>query len=257
MVDFRYWRAYGKLFQDLIEDEYDVRALVLASSLSKMFTAGLDLNEASNLVEETADMKRDGARTSLSMHKLIRRFQEAITKPDQAPFPVIAAVHGPVFGLGVDIISSCDIRYAAENSIFAIKEVDVGLAADIGSLAYLPKITGNQSLIRELAYTGRAFSAKEAEKLGLVSRIIPGSREEVVKAALELAKTIAGKSPIAVSGSKRLISHARDHSVSENLVYTQTWNAHAIVTKDMAECATSMKEKRTPEFAPLKVPSKL
>lgn len=82
-----------------------------------------------------------------------------------------------------------------------------------------------------MAYTGRAFSAKEAEKLGLVSRIIPGSREEVVKAALELAKTIAGKSPIAVSGSKRLISHARDHSVSENLEYTQTWNAHAIVTK--------------------------
>lgn len=79
------------------------------------------MNEASNLIEETADMKRDGARTSLSMHKLIRRFQEAITKPDQAPFPVIAAVHGPVFGLGVDIISSCDIRYAAENSIFAIK----------------------------------------------------------------------------------------------------------------------------------------
>lgn len=55
------------------------------------------------------------------MFKLIKRFQEAITKPDKALFPIIAAVHGPVIGLGVDIVSSCDIRYAAENSVFAIK----------------------------------------------------------------------------------------------------------------------------------------
>lgn len=111
-----------------------------------------------------------------------------------------------------------------------MKEVDIGLAADIGSLAYLPKITGNQSFVRELAYTGRNFSAPEAEKLGLVSRIVPGGRDEVVQAALELAKVIAAKSPIAVSGTKRLVSHARDHSVEENLVYTRSWNAHALMT---------------------------
>jgi len=97
-------------------------------------------------------------------------------------------------------------------------------------LAYLPKLTGNQSLLRELAYTARNFSASEAEKLGLVSRVVPGGRDQVVQAALELAKTIAAKSPIAVSGTKRLISHARDHPVEENLVYTQSWNAHALVT---------------------------
>ena len=73
----------------------------------------------------------------------------------------------------------------------------------------MPKLTGNQSLLRELAYTARNFSASEAEKLGLVSRIVPGGRDQVVQAALELAKTIAAKSPIAVSGTKRLISHAR------------------------------------------------
>jgi len=104
------------------------------------------------------------------------------------------------------------------------------LAADVGSLAYLPKLTGNQSLLRELAYTARNFSAPEAEKLGLVSRVVPGGRDQVVQAALELAKTITEKSPIAVSGTKRLISHARDHSVEENLVYTQSWNAHALMT---------------------------
>lgn len=99
--------------------------------------------------------------------------------------------------------------------------MDVGLAADIGSLAYVPKITGNQSLIRELAYTARPFTALEAEKAGLVSRVIEGGREEVIAAALDLAKTIAVKSPIAVSGTKHLISHARDHSVAENLEYVR------------------------------------
>ncbi|KAF5346447.1 hypothetical protein D9756_010087 [Leucocoprinus leucothites] len=253
-----YWKAYGKLFGDIIEDGYDVRALVLCSSFPKIFTAGLDLKDASVLGSENASItKPDGARASLGMHKLIQTFQDAITKPEKAPFPVIAAVHGTVIGLGVDIMCACDVRYAAENSVFAIKEVDIGLAADIGSLAYLPKITGNQSLIRELAYTGRNFSAAEAEKLGLVSRIIPGSRDEVVQAALELAKTIVKKSPIAVSGTKKLVSHARDHSVGENLEYTQSWNAHALMTNDMKENITAMQEKRAPKFAPLKVPSKL
>lgn len=127
--------------------------------------------------------------------------------------------------------------------------MDIGLAADIGSLAYLPHITGNHSLVRELAYTARPFNAVEAEKIGLLSKVVPGSRDEVVKEALELARFISTKSPIAVSGSKHLITHARDHrfvfnplieiawylknefrSVPENLAYTGAWNAHALMT---------------------------
>ena len=87
----------------------------------------------------------------------------------------------------------------------------MGLAADVGTLGYLPKITGNQSLARELAYTARTFSSDEAMRLGLVSRVVDGSREAVVGAALRLADDIASKSPIAVSGTKRLLLHARDH----------------------------------------------
>ena len=130
-------------------------------------------------------------------------------------------------------------QYQGESRCFRVEridvhsytqEADIGIAADVGSLAYLPKVTGNQSLLRELAYTARNFSASEAEKLGLVSQVVPGGRDQVVQAALGLAKTIAEKSPVAVSGTKRLISHARDHSVEENLMYTQSWNAHALMT---------------------------
>lgn len=92
-----------------------------------------------------------------------------------------------------------------------IQEVDIGLAADIGTLARLPKVTGNQSLVQELAYTSRNFSAAEAKEIGLVSRIVEGGREEVIKAALETAKVIAAKSPIAVVGTKRVLLHSRDH----------------------------------------------
>lgn len=88
----------------------------------------------------------------------------------------------------------------------------MGLAADIGTLARLPKVVGNHSLLHELAYTARNFSAAEAEKLGLVSRVVQGSRDEVLAAALQTAQLIAEKSPIAVLGSKHLLLHARDHT---------------------------------------------
>jgi delta(3,5)-delta(2,4)-dienoyl-CoA isomerase len=101
----------------------------------------------------------------------------------------------------------------------------------MGTLAFLPKITGNSSLVHELSYTGRPFSASESEKLGVVSRVIEGGRLEVIKAALELAKLIANKSPVAVASAKHLICHSRDHTVAENLSYTSVWNAAALMTR--------------------------
>lgn len=82
----------------------------------------------------------------------------------------------------------------------------------MGTLAYLPKVMGNLSFVREMAYTAEWFSASRAEQMGLVSKVVEGGREEVVASALELAKVIATKSPIAVTGTKRLLSHGRDHS---------------------------------------------
>ena len=97
------------------------------------------------------------------------------------------------------------------------QEVDIGLAADIGTLARLGKVTGNESLARELAFTGRYFNATEAHSLGLVSRVVPGSRNEVIQAALETAKLIAKKSPIPVIGIKKVMIHAKDHR--QDMIY--------------------------------------
>ena len=89
--------------------------------------------------------------------------------------------------------------------------MDVGLAPDIGTLARLPHAASNASLAAELTYTARPFSAEEALKLGLVSRVVEGGRDKVVKEALELAEEVARKSPVAVMSAKRLLIHARDH----------------------------------------------
>ena len=94
------------------------------------------------------------------------------------------------------------------------------MAADIGTLARLPKLTGNQSLVHELAYSTRPFSATEAKELGLVSKVVEGGRQEVLNAVLELAKNIAGKSPVAVMGTKRLLLHARDNTWVSGVDFT-------------------------------------
>ncbi|KAJ6455902.1 ClpP/crotonase-like domain-containing protein [Mycena vitilis] len=249
-----FWRAYGALFDRITAEGRDVRAAVLSSAIPKLFTAGIDLADAAKITTGglTGASPPDGARSALALIGDIKEFQHAIGAPERAPFPVIVALHGLVLGLGVDILAACDVRYAAENAKFSIKEVDIGLAADVGTLAYLPKVTSNQSLAREFAFSGAMFSAMDAERMGLVSRVVPGSRDEVAAAALELAQVIAGKSPVAVSGTKRILLHARDHSVAENLEYTAAWNAAALQTKDIPESIAAAKERRAPKFAPLR-----
>ncbi|KAF8154951.1 Delta2-dienoyl-CoA-isomerase [Crassisporium funariophilum] len=249
--------AYGHLLDTITSDGYDVRALVISSVFPKIFVAGLDLNDAASLGGDGADTSRDNARAGLQFRKKVLSMQHSILAPERASFPVIAATHGHIIGLGVDMIAACDIRYTASNSSFSIKEVDIGLAPDIGGLAFLTKITGNQSLIRELTYTARPFSAAVAEKAGLVSRVVEGGRDEVVKAALELAKFIASKSPVAVSSSKHLITHSRDHNVPENLAYTGAWQAAALMTNDIGEALRATSAKEAPKFVPLNIQTRL
>ncbi len=100
--------------------------------------------------------------------------------------------------------------------------MDIGLAADLGTLTRVPRITGNDSLLRELCYTGRNFSSADAQALGLVSRVLP-SPADTLAAAEALAAEIAGKSPVAVVGTKANLRYARDHTTRDALDYITTW----------------------------------
>ncbi|KAG1817364.1 Delta2-dienoyl-CoA-isomerase [Suillus variegatus] len=246
-----FWKEYGCTFDALSTHPDDIRAVVLSSAFPKVFSAGIDFQGLINLGSSNTI---DPARRALLIRDDILDIQHAVSAPERCPIPVIAAAHGLVIGLGIDIISACDVRYTASDAKFSIKEVDMGLAADAGTLGYLQKITGNKSLVHELAYTARMFSSDEAEKLGLVSRVVQGGRDAVVAAALQLARDIASKSPVAVSGTKRLLLHARDHSVAENLEYTATWNSAALQAMDLQQSvkAGMAKSKESPKFLPLR-----
>ena len=160
---------------------------------------------------------------------------------------MIAAIHGYCIGAGVDLASACDIRICAKDTKFTIKEVDIGLAADIGTLQRFQKVVGNESWARELAYTARFFNHEEALQRGFVSSIHE-NKEEVLKQALALAQVIAAKSPVAVSTSKRSIVYSRDHTVQEGLDHISTLNASMLQTDDMATAAMASMSKQKAHF---------
>uniref|UniRef100_A0A4W2HNB2 Heteroous nuclear ribonucleoprotein L n=1 Tax=Bos indicus x Bos taurus TaxID=30522 RepID=A0A4W2HNB2_BOBOX len=209
-----FWREMVVCFNKIAEDS-DCRVVVI-SGAGKMFSSGIDLMDmASDLLQPAGD---DSARISWHLHSLLTRYQETFSVIEKCPKPVIAAIHGGCIGGGVDLITACDIRYSTRDSFFQVKEVDVGLAADVGTLQRLPKVIGNQSLVNELAYTARKMMADEALESGLVSRLFP-DKESMLDAAFTLAAEISSKSPVAVQSTKINLIYSRDHSVMESLNY--------------------------------------
>ncbi|GAA5914159.1 hypothetical protein JCM6882_004942 [Rhodosporidiobolus microsporus] len=230
----------------------EVRCVVFASAVDKGFTAGLDLHDQTLHQQST-----DPARTALLVRDYIAFLQSAVSALEKCSKPVVAAVHGLCIGGGIDLISACDVRLCSADSVFSIKEVDIALAADLGSLQRLPKTTSNASLLAELALTARNFGPAEADKLGLVSQVVKGGREAVLDAAVEVAKVIASKSPIATLSTKHLLNYSRDHTVQEGLEYTQAWNMSMIQCADIPAAFSAFSTKRRPEFADLPKRSKL
>jgi len=128
---------------------------------------------------------------------------------------VISVLHGISYGLAIDLSTSADVRICAKDTRFSVKEVDIGLAADIGTLARLPKVVGNSSWVKEVCLSAREFGADEALAVGFVSQV-HASKEAALNAALRLAGLIASKSPVAVQGTKELLNHARDNTVEQS-----------------------------------------
>ncbi|EPQ31879.1 uncharacterized protein PFL1_00078 [Pseudozyma flocculosa PF-1] len=231
-----------------VRDDGDVNVIVLSGE-GRAFTAGLDLLNAS--LSDVMAAQPDAARKAVLMRRHLADFQEAISWFEHVEKPVIAAAHGVAFGLAVDIMSACDIRYAAKGTRFSIKEVDAGLAADIGTLQRFPKIVGNDSIARELALTAREFDADEALRIGFLGRIVDGGREEVVAAAIKTASDIAAKAPVAVRATKIFMLHGRDHSVEEGLRYTQALNSGLLQSDDLPVAMLAVMQKQKPQFAKL------
>ncbi|GAB7350105.1 hypothetical protein MBLNU459_g0771t1 [Dothideomycetes sp. NU459] len=244
------WQSLGAIFTRLSNDP-SVRAVVLTSAGARAFTAGLDIAAASvsGVLAENATPD-DPARTANNIRRHVLDFQACITAVERCEKPVIAAMHGIAYGLGLDITLACDVRLAAVNTTFAVKEVDIALAADIGTLTRLPKASVPMSWIKDVCLTARDFGADEALRVGLVSGVF-GSKEETVGKALEMAQLIASKSPVAVVGTKEVINYSRDHSVAEGLNYVAVWNAAYVQTKDIKDAMAARLQRKKVKFSKL------
>jgi delta(3,5)-delta(2,4)-dienoyl-CoA isomerase len=159
-------------------------------------------------------------------------------------------MHGFALGLAIDISTCADIRICSSDVKFAVKEVDIGLAADIGTLSRLPKIVGNFSWVKDVAMSARVFGAEEAFRVGFVSQVLE-NKQKAIEAGLQMAGLLATKSPIAVQGTKELLNHARDHNLADSLRYTGVWNSAALQTSDIERAMLSGLKKTKPRFEKL------
>ncbi|XP_065903414.1 delta(3,5)-Delta(2,4)-dienoyl-CoA isomerase, mitochondrial-like isoform X2 [Dysidea avara] len=240
-----FWRESVECFTEL-HNNPDCRAIVL-SGAGKNFSAGLDLTDAGDVFGATSG---EVGRNALKLKKLIQDYQESFSVIERCRVPVIAAVHGACVGGGVDMTSACDIRLCCHDTWFQIKEIDLGMAADVGTLQRFPKVIGNDSLSRELALTGRKFDGKEALEMGYVSRLYP-NKEELFSAAMAMATLIASKSPIAIATTKYNMVYSRDHTVEESLNHMALWNMAMLQSEDLTTAVQAMIEKKKPTFSKL------
>jgi enoyl-CoA hydratase/carnithine racemase len=236
------------IFEALMHDN-DTYVVVLTAQ-GKAFTAGLDIKDP-EIVDALMNIPGDCvARKTLATRKFVHAVQRPAELLATLPQATICAVQGLCIGAGVDFATACDIRYCSADAQFSIKEVDVGLAADLGTLHRAAMVCGNMSWVRELAFTGRAVPAAEAMQFGLVSKVCP-EPAALHSASLALAATIAGKSPVAVRITKEMSTYAEDHSPTECLRMVRNLNGAMLQTEDIGVCIQASMTKNKPTFSKL------
>jgi enoyl-CoA hydratase len=238
-----FWRELHDVLTD-IHKAGTARALVI-SSTGNHFSAGMDLQTFGSAIQ----MDDSSAEGRSAVYDLLTDMQHTFTLLEELRIPVIAAIQGGCIGGAVDMVTACCMRYASADAFFCIQEINIGMVADVGTLQRLPKLLP-MALVKELAYTGRRLSADKAMAHGLVNEVLP-THEAAVAAALQAAKEIASKPPVAIWGTKQVLHYARDHSTEDSLRH-MGWLQGAIWSNaNVREAISAMQQKREANYAPL------
>ncbi|KAI8624457.1 enoyl CoA hydratase-like protein [Xylariaceae sp. FL1651] len=243
------WLELGQIFRKLSHDP-QFRAVIFSAVGDKAFTAGLDVQAASQGGVLSQDSSLDGSRVATYIRRHIHEFQDSISAIEKCEKPVIVVLHGISIGLAIDMSCCADIRICSKDAKFSVKEVDIGLAADIGTLSRLPKIVGSNSWVKEVCMTARFFNADEALAVGFVSQVLE-NKAKAIESAIQIASLISSKSPVAVQGTKEILNHARDNSVADSLRYTAIWNQGMLQSNDVKAAMLSGLKKTKPRFEKL------
>lgn len=235
-----FWSEFPEALEEL-SCTGQVKAMVITAQ-GKVFCGGLDLNMFSNAKEFHAvnPIQREAMQAGLE------KMQYAVNALEKVRFPVIAAVQGVCIGAGLDLITACDFCLATENAEFRVEETNVGMMADLGVLQRLQRLIP-AGVARYLALTGDTLTAAEAHRLGLLVKVY-SSPEELLENAFAIAKHIASRPPIAITGIKRAMLYSRDHGVYESLEHTVLLQSAFLNGKDILTSVQARMSGQTAQF---------
>jgi enoyl-CoA hydratase len=241
-MDKAFWQELPACMRD-IESQTDARVIVI-SSTGKHFSAGMDLSVFSDT--STMPQSKDQSRMAEGLRRLVLQLQAALSALEEIRLPVLTAIQGGCIGGALDLVCASDSRYCTADAYFTIKETELGMTADVGTLQRLPKLIP-AGIVKELAFTGRKFAAGEAHQFGLVNRVYD-DQESMLTGVMEIATQIAVNSPLAVTGCKEMLNYSRDHTVADSLNYMATWQAGMFRPNDMMKTFQAKAMKTQAEY---------
>jgi enoyl-CoA hydratase len=236
-----FWRELPLLFAELSADA-TVRAIVLRTD-GPHFSYGLDLV---GMAPTIMPAMKPGLAGQHAIRDMGREMQAAFAAIANSPKPVVAAINGWCIGGGLEMIAACDIRLCSADAKFALREVKVGMVADLGGLQRLPYLIGEGHL-RELALTGEEVSAERARAIGLVNEVL-ADHAALTDAARGLAHKIAANPPQVVAGIKQVLNTRTESVVNSSLKEALALNTALMQSEDFREAIAAFMEKRAPKF---------
>ena len=232
-VSLDMWEAVPKILDDFEADDA-IRVIVLSGAGGKAFVSGADISEFKEK-RATEEAAAEYSRISEGARKRI----------EDTPKPTIAMIRGYCIGGGVGTALACDMRIAAEGSRFGIPAAKLGLGYGYDGIKKLIDLVG-PAYAREIFYTARQFSAKEALRMGLVNQLVPG--EELESYVNNYCETIAANAPLTVRSVKVIVREALKDEQARDMALTKRVVEECFASADYAEGRTAFMEKRKPMF---------
>jgi enoyl-CoA hydratase len=240
-VGDRFLAEIGPAFEAISQDT-DIRAVVLCT-LDKDFSFGLDLMGVAPML---APWLQGGEAGRAEILRKGGEWQQALSAVAACSKPVVAAINGWCIGAGLELIAACDVRLCSDDAKFSLREVKVGIVADLGGLQRLPQLISAGHL-RQMAFTGDDFTAAQALQMGLVNASY-ASAELCRSEALALAKRMAQNPPRVLAGIKAVLNAQSEATVPSSLQHALSLNAKLFQTQDFLEAVSSAMQKRPGVF---------
>ena len=224
-------KELGKFLEDLANDE-EIRVLIITGAGEKAFVAGADISELAN-------------RDARLGRKVSRERQEVFSLIENLHIPVIAVINGYALGGGLELALACSIRIASEKAQFGAPEVKLGIIPGDGGTQRLPRLVGLGQAM-EMILTGDFIDAEEAYRIGLVNKIYP--HDQLHEKAMELARRIASRPPLAVRFAKDAINRSQEGGTIAGYTLESYLHALSCTTEDKKEGVSAFLEKRKGKF---------